>query len=451
MPSVEELVAVKQQVEQRFLSQPGVTGIDVGYKVVGGEHTEEIAVRVHVARKSDDIPDDQRVPEAISGFVTDVVERVYVLHVASQPLAAVLEADTRHVSPLTGGVSMGPSRAIDGSIFAGTLGAIVIDNTTGARVGLTNFHVACVDQSFRTGDRMVQPSRIDTGVVPLDEFGALLRATLSGAVDGALISIDPGKQSLFEVSEIGSVRGTKKAALGMTVRKRGRTTGLTHGKVDGVSGSIVVDYGDGIGSRTLTNQVSIAANKQRNAVFSDHGDSGSVIVDDSGFVVALLFAGSDSNTVGNQIADVLSELNISMGVAQPQEAVKDVTAHMGIASDRRTFATDRDVVGEAIAELRAKVLKDMHDHIKVRELYPYVPPNPIRGQNGLESRLRAVEVQLAGLSSFIGADQRPDLLGSAFPDGPKLTQEQADQLRAELERQVAESVGAKTEFDTPMA
>ncbi|MGW3209751.1 hypothetical protein [Streptomyces sp. NPDC001135] len=54
------------------------------------------------------------------------------------------------------------------------------------------------------------------------------------------------------------------------------------------------------------------------AVFSDHGDSGSVIVDDQGFVVALLFAGAGSNTVGNPIATVLQELNVSMCTGEPE-------------------------------------------------------------------------------------------------------------------------------------
>ncbi|MFC9930038.1 hypothetical protein [Streptomyces sp. NPDC127190] len=47
-------------------------------------------------------------------------------------------------------------------------------------------------------------------------------------------------------------------------------------------------------------------------------DSGSVIVDDQGLVVALLFAGAGSNTVGNPIATVLQELNVSMCTGGPE-------------------------------------------------------------------------------------------------------------------------------------
>ncbi|MFJ9713626.1 hypothetical protein [Streptomyces sp. NPDC101234] len=316
MPTIDELVAIKQQVEQHYIDQPGVTGIDVGYKEVGGELTDQIAVRIHVARKSDDIPADLRVPEEIHGAVTDVLERVYELHVTSLPEKSLL-ADAKHYSPLQGGVSMGPSRAIGGSIFAGTLGAVVIDNESQARAGLTNFHVAAVDATGQAGDRMVQPSRIEHGSVPQDEFGATLRLVLSDHVDGAVVSIDEDRQTSCDIVEIGGVRGTKTATLGMAVRKRGRTTELTRGSVDGISATVQVDYGEGLGVHTLRDQVSITAATSPDAVFSDHGDSGSAIVDEQGFVVALLFAGSGANTVGNPIASVLQELNVSMCTGGP--------------------------------------------------------------------------------------------------------------------------------------
>jgi hypothetical protein len=456
MPSVEELIAVKQRVEQQYLDQPGVTGIDVGYKEVGGELTDQIAVRVHVARKTDSIPLAERVPAELGGFVTDVVERVYELQVASRPVDMIALADTRHLSTLKGGVSMGPSRSIDGSIFAGTLGAIVVDKTTQAKAALTNFHVACVDETFQIGDRMVQPSLIDTGVAPQGEFGALLRATLSEAVDGALISIDPGKATSCEVDEIGPVRGTKKAALGMVVRKRGRTTGLTHGSVDGVSGTVRVDYGDGLGLRTLKNQVSITADASQNSLFSDHGDSGSVIVDGDGFVVGLLFAGSGSSTSANPIAAVLSELNISMCTSGPQaRRGTPMTRGKSVIKDLRdtkAVVKEKELLKELTKDtiLDTKLLKDMVDQYQPVE-GPVFPPGPVESQVSLEQRLSAVEAQLALLGSFIEPDQRPDLRGAAFPDAGEPTEDETAALRADLERQVADAVAAKTEFDTPMA
>src|SRR5205814_849247 len=206
------------------------------YKQVGGQRPDQVAMRVHVAQKTDNVPDDQRVPAEIEGAVTDVLERRYEPQVLAQQVVTVAPlADTTHYAALEGGVSMGPSRVINGSIFAGTLGAIVIDNAANQHAALTNFHVACVDNTFHNGDRMVQPSRIDTGVVPADEFGSLVRETLSANVDGAVISIDAGRPSQCQIVDIGTVRGTAVATLGLAVRKRGRTTLLTYGTVDGLS------------------------------------------------------------------------------------------------------------------------------------------------------------------------------------------------------------------------
>ena len=454
MPSVDEIIAIKERIEAQFLGAPGVTGVDVGYKEVGGQRTGQIAIRVHVAAKTDDIPDDQRVPSEIDGVVTDVLERRYELHMLTQQLLDVApQADTTHYATLQGGISMGPSRVINGFIFAGTLGAIVIDNATNQHAALTNFHVACVDNTFSIGDRMVQPSRIDGGVVPTDEFGSLARETLSANVDGAVISIDPGRSSQCQIADIGLVRGTTAATLGMAVRKRGRTTLLTYGSVDGLSLSVNIDYGDGIGVRTLTNQISIAADTTRNPLFSDHGDSGSVIVNDTGFVVGLLFAGTGTSTVANPIAAVLSELNISMCVGK--SVIKD------IKDGRKDFIKDKEIRKDLIKdkEIRKdllpdnKALKDLRDGIpKIPEI-PGGGPGPVESQPGgqaaLAQRLAAVESRLSQLTGFIGQELRPDLAGSAYSSEPQLSDAEVAQLRAELQKQVDDAVTAKAELDAP--
>jgi hypothetical protein len=482
---VDEIIAIKERVEAQFLGAPGVTGVDVGYKEVGGQATGQVAIRVHVAAKTDDIPADQRVPAEIDGVTTDVLERRYELQVLTQQVAEVSpQADTTHYATLQGGVSMGPSRVVNGSIFAGTLGAIVIDSVSNQHAALTNFHVACVDSTFTIGDRMVQPSRIDTGVVPADEFGSLARETLSANVDGAVIAIDSGRASQCEIADIGAVRGTAAAALGMAVRKRGRTTLLTYGSVDGVSGSVTVDYGDGIGSKTLTNQLSIAADTTRNPLFSDHGDSGSVIVNDAGFVVGLLFAGSGTSTVANPIAAVLSELNISICVGK--SVIKDIKDGRKdlIKDGGKDLIKDKEVRKELIKEKElkevkekelketkelvsdtSKLMKDLRDGVLKPVAEVPTGPGPVEtqpgGQAGLEQRLAAMEQRLGQLTGFIRPDQRPDLTGSAYSGEPAsggraygepvLSDADVTQLRAELQQQVDQAVAAKAELDAPYA
>lgn len=447
MPSISELVAIKQSVEAEYLRRPGVTGIDVGYKEVGGVQTEQVAIRVHVRKKRDRVPEAQAVPAEIDGVVTDVVERTYELQVVREQADVAVQADTTHYSTLEGGISMGPSRVIGGSIFAGTLGAICVDKASGKKAVLTNFHVACVDSTWAVGDRMVQPSRIDTGVVPGDEFGAILRATLSDHVDGAVVSIDAGRTTSASIVDIGTVRGTKAATLGMAVRKRGRTTGLTYGSVDGLSLTVAVDYGDGLGTRTLTDQVSITADTTRNAMFSDHGDSGSVIVDDAGFVVALLFAGAGANTVGNPIANVLSELNID--IAMGKSIFKD------IKDGRKDFIKDKDkeirkdLIKDKEFVLDGKRLKDIRDIVKVPDI-PNDPVGPVEvpgAGGGFGSRLAALEERLGALESFVSPELRPDLTGSALSGETDLSAEEIAALRVEAERQAADAAAAKAELD----
>ena len=491
MPSIEELVSRKREVEAKFLAMSGVTAVDVGYKEVGGVLTDRLAIRVHVQKKGGRIAADQRVPAEIDGIVTDVLERSYELQVAEQAIDVTAMADTTHYATLQGGVSMGPSRVVNGSIFAGTLGAIVVDNVTNAHAALTNFHVACVDAGWHVGDRMVQPSRIDTGTVPMDEFGAINRATLSANVDGAVISIDAGRANACTIAEIGNVAGTKVATLGANVRKRGRTTGLTYGSIDGISATVNINYGSTIGVRTLSNQVSVRADTTRNPLFSDHGDSGSVIVDDQGFVVALLFAGSGTSTIGNPIAAVLAELNISMCVTPVKIIIKErVKDNKELAKDlSKDFIKDnrKDFIKDKDKEIAKDLIKDkdLRKDVKEKDIFegprkaiidtprkrigdtiphpgggdpgPIVPGLPGGGLPGgglpggapsaLEQRLAALEDQLGALTSFIASDLRPDLTGGAFSGEPDAGADELAAMRAALEQQASEAAGAKADFD----
>ena len=70
--SLGAILAAKESMEDKLLRRPGVTGVDVGYKYVGGERTEQIAIRVLVANKRN-VPAAQAVPETIDGIPTDVI------------------------------------------------------------------------------------------------------------------------------------------------------------------------------------------------------------------------------------------------------------------------------------------------------------------------------------------------------------------------------------------
>jgi len=324
VPSIEEIRRIKEEVEADLLKRPGVQGVDVGYKYVGGQKTGEIAIRVLVAEKKD-VPARQAVPKEIQGVKTDVIERRIVLHQFESrvPVAELeIKADTGTYDPLKGGISIGPCRAIGGFVYTGTLGAVVRDNATGNPMLLSNFHVMCVDDAWSVGDTMTQPSRVDTGTCPGGVVGSLQRAVLGGQVDAA-VSSHSARGTACEIVDIGAIDGTAAATLGMAVRKRGRTTGLTYGTVDSISLTVTVDYGDGLGNVTLTNQIGIDVDSAQSTQFGNKGDSGSVVVDGSRRVVGLYFAGSEDGSFGvaNPIAAVLSALDVTM--CQPTLKIKE--------------------------------------------------------------------------------------------------------------------------------
>ena len=77
-----EIRRIKQEVETELLKLPGVTGVDIGYRIVGGAETGELAIRVYVAEKKapEAVPASERIPETIQDIPTDVIERRFLLH-----------------------------------------------------------------------------------------------------------------------------------------------------------------------------------------------------------------------------------------------------------------------------------------------------------------------------------------------------------------------------------
>ncbi|GLZ36277.1 hypothetical protein Lesp02_84640 [Lentzea sp. NBRC 105346] len=310
---------IKRRVEDEFLSRPGVIGVDIGEKITGGRPTGRAAIVVYVCAKGPNHP--LQIPASVEGIPTDVVAESIVLHRAllspdeQQPVVA-----ERH-AVLRGGISIGPARAVrvvppDVSVpgdyvIVGTMGALVVSRGERQVLGLTNFHVGCVDDAWMVGDRMVHPSRVDGGVTDLDDIGVLNRAALSGSVNAAAVLLDPDRPHRAEILDIGAVTGSAAAAVGTTVRKRGRTTALTHGVVASTDATITVDFGDGIGIRRLRNQLRVTACDGR---FGDHGDSGSVLVDADNRIVGLYCAGTLSGSMGfaNPIDRVLDQLDVEV-------------------------------------------------------------------------------------------------------------------------------------------
>jgi hypothetical protein len=198
--------------------------------------------------------------------------------------------------------------------MAGTLGAVV--EAAGTRFLLSNNHVLANENNLPVGSPIFQPGLLDQGNPISDRIATLtrliaLRAGQPNAADCAIAEILNSKTvSAAFLAKVGRLRSPEPIAAteGMRVHKVGRTTGYTTGVVFDVSADVKVEYDLGI--LTFQDQILI---RGTDGMFSDRGDSGSVIVDrTTRRATALLFAGSPSHTVANPLAEVLAQLEVSM-------------------------------------------------------------------------------------------------------------------------------------------
>lgn len=312
---------IKRAVEDRLLDLPGVVAVDIGDKRVGSRVVGEQAVVVSVAHK---LPDERlaagaRIPTAVLGVPTDVVEERIELHRDERGRVPV--RDDHHIQGATavfGGEGVAPARAFEdpgwdedtGTRAVGTMGALAVGAPPClVPMGLTTFDVACMDDAWSVGDRMIDPG---TGV----GYGDLARATLSSRVDAAAVAIDSGVRHGGIVPGIGPLAGHSAARPGETVRKTGFGTSFTSGLVASTDTTIRVDHGRALGVRVLREQVRVAATTSHER-FAGPGDSGAVLVNVDGHVVGLHVAGTRDGATGFAcpIADVLTELDVGLRIA----------------------------------------------------------------------------------------------------------------------------------------
>jgi hypothetical protein len=213
----------------------------------------------------------------------------------------------------------------------GTLGSLVARG--GTQYILSNNHVLARTDTATIGDAIVQPGLIDAGcdksqattVATLTQFVNLEaedKSASSSNIDAAIAQvvggqIDPNGKILYLGATTDSngvpLAGAPNAGSGVTasvglaVAKSGRSTGLTCSTVLAVNTNTSVEYDkscDGTGAKFTVlydNQVDIGGGG-----FGAAGDSGSLIVSQStADPVALLYAGSDTDTVANPVGPVL--------------------------------------------------------------------------------------------------------------------------------------------------
>jgi hypothetical protein len=332
MPSANDFTRVlsAQEIhEEALLDRQSVIGVASGPRIRRGRQTRELCVQVFVERKRplDALGAAERVPAELAALdptqtvATDVIE-------IARP---VEHQDTTRYRPVPGGCSIGP----EASVSAGTLGGWACDNADDAMVLLTNNHVISALDNLPAARRIVQPGRLDGGVLPRDVIGTLKRhialttvANPPGAplppvtpVDAAIGTIDVDRDDT--VLQIGpAIYELQAPTVGMEVQKRGRTTQLTdNGRVFSVNGTFTINYRNGTRLGRVGNTFLIRSTNTN--VFSAAGDSGSLIfnqrqgeLNNTRPVVGLLYAGGSFNdgtpyTLACDINAVFGALNLN--------------------------------------------------------------------------------------------------------------------------------------------
>jgi hypothetical protein len=302
----------RKRAEEMLLPLEGIAGI--GHR----EDPPRIIVYLEHERYKD------KVPDKINGFKTEVVvigkikalsllqleERIKPSYTYDKTVSR-----TAKVRPIVGGISLGVPEDAFGGKMAGTLGIITKDGYI-----LSCAHVIAMNSKAKflpSGTAVLQPGTYDGGTVEdKDKVGELykyIKITFGpkgkNYADAAIAKItitdylvgealDSDNQNTYTIS------GTAEVRIGDTVRKSGRTTGVTTNTVFDTDATVKVWY---TSSKWAIFYDQILVNQP----FIQSGDSGSP-VDKGGAFVGLAFAGSSSTAVVCKAEYIIGGLGITI-------------------------------------------------------------------------------------------------------------------------------------------
>jgi len=306
----------------------------------------------------------QRVPRSFEGYAvrTEVTGKIQTLSTQiAEPITGVDEERQEEVSPLVGGTSL--SAYIPDLYYAGTLSMVTYDDKI-----LSNAHVIAMNPEtggfLATGTHIIQPGSGDGGTTG-DRVGELeayipinFDPDAENYADAAIGSIDigveasPGEQ-FYEGGNYW-VEGWTEVYDEDTVRKSGRTTGVTTGEVTHTNVNVIVQYGDQ--TAYFMDQIVV---KQENWSFGAPGDSGSA-VDKGGEFVGLLFAGSEDCAVICKAEHIIDELGIAVEPLEGQYSLTISTTPGGNVTQPGVGRFTYDA--EEVVDLVAEADTDNHYH-----------------------------------------------------------------------------------------
>jgi hypothetical protein len=317
---------------EEFLEKPlaNVVGLAEGVKWKNGQPTGEPALLVLVTHKleKDQVGPKDLAPPKLGDMQTDVLAIGYPFAGGdAESSGAGIQTLGKRVRPAQGGYSVGHK-----NITAGTIATCVYDILPEGSVSppahgvgipskyyiLSNNHVLANSNAASLGDAVLQPGPFDGGTEPADRIATLTRfipitfnpptplADHNNLVDCAI-----AEGEFHDLNRLiywnGHVRGWRRKAnvtVGMLVKKTGRTTSFTTGRITAINATVDVGYGGGKVAR-LKDQI-VTTN------MSAGGDSGSLVLTLDNIAVGLLFAGSSTSMIANQIENVRSLLRVEV-------------------------------------------------------------------------------------------------------------------------------------------
>jgi hypothetical protein len=271
---IERIVPIKEEAEKIFLSIPGVTGVDIDLKLIGGDITDIPSIHVYVAKKGI-YASEHAIPSAFDGVPTDVVEMTFS-HTSGAVSKVEPFVNSQRYNPCQPGANVSAWR--DTTNY-GTLGVIVEDlDNHKQSAWLGCFHIFCMDDTWPADKRLTQPAHGYPNVSANDVIGSVIRGEYGlvqmpgdppSYVDAAIATIsgravDEIPIGLFHQQR---VKGGVNSVVGTDVQKYGATTGGTSGTITSTDLTIV------FGTTTFRKQVKVGG------PFCDGGDSGAPVVE----------------------------------------------------------------------------------------------------------------------------------------------------------------------------
>lgn len=287
-----------------------VQGLGIGEKITAGKKLSQLSLKVYVKDKK------PRAKVRGAAVIPKTVEVAGVSGSLPTDVEAIgevrPEANTTRVRPAIPGFSVGH---VD--ITAGTFGCLV------RKIGdaqtlylLSNSHVLANEGLAELGDAIVQPGPLDGGTPSNGKIATLAQfvpfqftsTTFPNRVDAAIAKVR--RQDVTSaIRIIGVPKGISFVLRrGMRVQKTGRTTDHTIGVIRDINLRIAMNYarpGGGSARAGFVDQVLCSR-------YTDGGDSGSAVLNSSGRVVGLHFAGSPSSSIFNKIAHVRAALGVDI-------------------------------------------------------------------------------------------------------------------------------------------